>query len=206
MSFPRGILPIVSLEEPHTACILADLLLDEHVHQIEVVFRTTRAAEVIQTLTNQFPELLVGAGTIRNAEQLEQAIQAGAAFFVSPAFNHELAANAKALNLDYIPGVATPTEAAAALNAGFYNLKFFPAELLGGPAWIRAVHPVFPESLWFPSGGISVGKAEEYLALSCVPAVGVGEIARLDEIREGKWDLIRQRARHCGRVNGSLPR
>lgn len=206
MSFPRGILPIVSLEDTQSACILADLLLDEKVHQIEVVFRTPRAAEVIRSLTDKFPELLVGAGTIRTSDQLHQAIRAGASFFVSPHFNTGLASEAKALNLDYIPGVATPTEAAQALDAGFSFLKLFPAELMGGVQWVKSVHPVFPEINWFPSGGILVSAAQDYLNLPFVPAVGIGEVARPDEIKSGKWDLIRQRARTCGRINGSLPR
>lgn len=204
MSYPEGILPVVSLEDTHSACLLADLLLDAKVHQIEVVFRTAQAAAVIEALSRQFPELLVGAGTLRTVEQVRQAMDAGAKFFVSPYLSEDLLAWCRGRDLDYIPGVSTPTEAARAWDAGFSVLKVFPAEPLGGVAWLRALAPVLPEARWFPTGGISLARAEEYLALPSVVAVGVGEIARLEEIREGKWDSIRQRAAVCGKVNGRL--
>jgi len=114
MSYPQGILPVVTLDDPKSACVLADILLDEKVYQIEVVFRTAQAPAVVRTLTQQFPELLVGAGTIRSIDQLCLATEAGAKFFVSPFYQSEIALEAQRLDLDYIPGVATPTEVATA--------------------------------------------------------------------------------------------
>jgi len=204
MSYPQGILPVVTLDDPKSACVLADILLDEKVYQIEVVFRTAQAPAVVRTLTQQFPELLVGAGTIRSIDQLCLATEAGAKFFVSPFYQSEIALEAQRLDLDYIPGVATPTEVATASKAGFTFLKFFPSEILGGINGIKTLMPIFPEVKWFPTGGISLDKVEAYLELSAVTAVGLGAVASPQEIREGKWDLIRQRANFCGKINGRL--
>lgn len=206
MSVPQGIVPVVSLDSAESACLLADIFLDEGLYQMEVTLRTPQAIDIIKTLVSHFPELLVGAGTVLTVDQLHQAWDAGARFFVSPIHDRALGAEARRLGLDYIPAAATPSEAWAAFTEGWSVVKFFPAEVLGGLAWIRSVSAPLPQIRWMPTGGITLEKARAYLELPQVTAVGIGEVARSDEIRDAQWDTIRRKARLCGELHGHLRR
>src|SRR5207237_3322085 len=136
----------------------------------------------------------VGAGTLLRAADVATAVQAGAGFLVSPGLTPELAAAALAAELPYLPGVATPSEVMAARALGLCVMKFFPAEALGGAAWLRALAPVFPGVAFCPTGGIDETRAAEYLTLANVPMVGGSWMVPRDAVAAGDWRRIRRLA------------
>lgn len=206
MSLPRGILPVLSFATTEEACRVADILLDEGVTQLEIVFRSPQAAPALAEVARDFPELLLGAGTLKTSEDLLKAQAAGAQYYVTPCPVPEIETLVLQRGWDLIPGAATPGEAWAAFQRGFRCVKFFPAEALGGVSWLAAVSAPLPEISWLPTGGISLEQAETYLKLQSVQAVGVGEIARPADLAECRWDMIRQKARKAGEINARLSR
>lgn len=138
----------------------------------EITFRTECAAEAIKMTVENFPEMLVGAGTVINKNQCEQAIVAGAKFIVSPGFSAEVADCCAAHNMLYLPGIVTPTEAMAAIAKGLTTLKFFPASNYGGLKTIKAICAAFPYIKIMPTGGITAENVLEYLACDKIIACG----------------------------------
>ena len=138
----------------------------------EITFRTECAAEAIKMTVENFPEMLVGAGTVINKNQCEQAIVAGAKFIVSPGFSPEVADCCAEHNMLYLPGIVTPTEAMAAIAKGLTTLKFFPASNYGGLKTIKAICAAFPYIKIMPTGGITAENVLEYLACDKIIACG----------------------------------
>jgi 2-dehydro-3-deoxyphosphogluconate aldolase/(4S)-4-hydroxy-2-oxoglutarate aldolase len=191
-----GIVPVVIIEKAEHALPLADALLAGGLPIIEVTFRTAAAAEVIQTLRQTRPQLLVGAGTVLTPANVEVARTCGASFGVSPGLNPQVVKRAHELDLPFIPGVATPSEIEIGLSLGCKLLKYFPAEALGGPAMIDAVWGPFKHVglRFMPSGGVTTANLEKYLRLASVAAAGGTWIARPEDLAEGNWAGIRERA------------
>ena len=138
----------------------------------EITFRTECAAAAIKMTVENFPEMLVGAGTVINKNQCEQAIVAGAKFIVSPGFSAEVADCCAEHNMLYLPGIVTPTEAMAAIAKGLTTLKFFPASNYGGLKTIKAICAAFPYIKIMPTGGITAENVLEYLACDKIIACG----------------------------------
>ena len=138
----------------------------------EITFRTECAAEAIKLAADNFPEMLVGAGTVINRNQCEAAIVAGAKFIVSPGFSAEVADCCAEHEMLYLPGIVTPTEAMAAIAKGLTTLKFFPASNYGGLKTIKAICAAFPYLNIMPTGGISADNILEYLAYDKIIACG----------------------------------
>lgn len=138
----------------------------------EITFRTECAAEAIKLAADNFPEALIGAGTVINKNQCEQAIVAGAQFIVSPGFSPEVADCCAEHEMLYLPGIVTPTEAMAAIAKGLTTLKFFPASNYGGLKTIKAFCAAFPYLKIMPTGGISADNILEYLAYDKIIACG----------------------------------
>ena len=138
----------------------------------EITFRTECAAEAIKPAADNFPEMLVGAGTVINRNQCEAAIVAGAKFIVSPGFSAEVADCCAEHEMLYLPGIVTPTEAMAAIAKGLTTLKFFPASNYGGLKTIKAICAAFPYLNIMPTGGISADNILEYLAYDKIIACG----------------------------------
>lgn len=138
----------------------------------EITFRTECAAEAIKLAADNFPEMLVGAGTVINRNQCEAAIVAGAKFIVSPGFSAEVADCCAEHEMLYLPGIVTPTEAMAAIAKGLTTLKFFPASNYGGLKTIKAICTAFPYLNIMPTGGISADNILEYLAYDKIIACG----------------------------------
>ena len=138
----------------------------------EITFRTECAAEAIKLAATNFPEALIGAGTVINKNQCEQAIVAGAKFIVSPGFSEEVADCCAEHEMLYLPGIVTPTEAMAAIAKGLTTLKFFPASNYGGLKTIKAICAAFPYLKIMPTGGISADNILEYLAYDKILACG----------------------------------
>jgi len=190
-----GVAPVIAIESVEAALPLADILLECGLPVAEITFRTAAAADVIRTLAQQRPQLLVGAGTVLTVENVRAAKDCGARFGVAPGLNPAVLAMARDLGLPFIPGVATPSEVEHGLALGCRVLKFFPAGALGGPAMLKALAgPYLHTGVRFvPTGGVNAGNMLEYLALPYVAVVGGTWLATKDDLKQGKWDAIRER-------------
>ena len=167
----RRIVPVVVLEELATALPLARALREGGLPVAEVTFRTAAAADAVRALAAE-GDILVGAGTVVRAEQVDVAVAAGARYIVTPGLSARVIERCRDLSVPVIPGVATATEVMAALDLGCDLLKFFPAGTSGGVAAIRALGGPFPDVRFVPTGGITAANAADYLAVGSVVAVG----------------------------------
>lgn len=165
------IIPVVVLNGADRADGLAQALVDGGLPVAEVTFRTDAAAESIAIMARR-GDVLVGAGTVLDVDQVHRALDAGAGFIVSPGYNQVVVDECLSLGVPVLPGIATPSDVTAAVNSGLDTVKFFPAGPLGGARTIKALSGPFPKVRFVPTGGVSAATAGEYLALDCVPAVG----------------------------------
>lgn len=166
------IVPVVVLNSVEETLPKMQALIDGGLPCAEITFRTPCAAEAIALAVKAYPDALIGAGTVINAEQCEKAIAAGSKFIVSPGFSEEVADCCKAHGMLYLPGVVTPTEVMAAVAKGLTTLKFFPASNYGGLKTIKAICAAFPYLKIMPTGGISADNILEYLACDKILACG----------------------------------
>jgi 2-dehydro-3-deoxyphosphogluconate aldolase / (4S)-4-hydroxy-2-oxoglutarate aldolase len=192
-----GIVPVVQLPRPELAVPLADTLADAGLPCLEVTFRAQGAAQAIAAIRAARPDVLVGAGTVLTVEQADAAIEAGAQFIVSPGTNPRVVAHVLERGAHMIPGIATPSEIEANLERGLRLLKFFPAEALGGPAFLRSVQGPFEAARFIPSGGVTQDNMASYLALANVPAVGGTWIAPASALESEDFTAIERRAREA---------
>jgi 2-dehydro-3-deoxyphosphogluconate aldolase / (4S)-4-hydroxy-2-oxoglutarate aldolase len=198
----RGIsvIPVVTIERERDAVPLARALFEGGLPAVEVTLRTPAAAAAIAAIAGALPQIIVGTGTVQRAADVAAATHAGARFLVSPGLTPELAASALATDLPYLPGVATPSEVMAARALGICVMKLFPAEALGGIAWLRALAPVFPGILFCPTGGITEAGAGDYLALPNVAMVGGSWMAPREAIAAGDWGRVRRLAERAAAI------
>jgi 2-dehydro-3-deoxyphosphogluconate aldolase/(4S)-4-hydroxy-2-oxoglutarate aldolase len=167
-----GIVPVIKLEKVEQARVLGRALLEGGLLVAEVTFRSAAAPGAIALLRKEFPELLVGAGTVLTVDQVEAAISAGAAFAVTPGFNPRIVDACIAKGLPIMPGINSPSQIELALERGIGLLKFFPAEASGGVKMLKALHGPYADARFVPTGGIDVSNLATYLALPYVAAVG----------------------------------
>ena len=166
------IIPVVTVDDPQVAIDLARALIAGGLTSIEIALRTPRALDCIRAVAKEFSEAVVGAGTVLDPRQMDEASAAGARFLVSPGATDRLIDAARASGFAWLPGAGTVTEAMRLAEAGFAHQKFFPAEPAGGVAFLKALAPVFPEIKFCPTGGIDARRAPAYLELNNVFAVG----------------------------------
>ncbi len=192
-----GVVPVIAIEKVEVAIALADALLEGGLPIVEITFRTAAAAEVIRKITQERPQLIVGAGTVLTSANLEAAKASGAAFAVAPGLNPQIVKLAQQMGLPFVPGVATPSDIELGLALGCKLLKFFPAKALGGVQMIEALSAPYKHTgvRFMPTGGVNTGNLEAYLKLGTVAAVGGTWIAKNEDLAAGKWDDIRQRCR-----------
>ena len=186
-----GVVPVIKLNNPERdAKPLADALCAGGVPVAEVTFRAAGAAKAIEIMSKAHPEMAVGAGTVLTTEQIDQAINAGAKFIVTPGLDTELVKYAQSRNIDIFPGCTTPTDYHAAYKLGLKVLKFFPAEQSGGLAKIKAMSAPFPMFKVMPTGGISLKNLAEYISCPVICACGGSYMVTADLIDNGKFDEI----------------
>lgn len=195
--FKLRVVPVISIESPEAALPLADALLAGGLPIAEITFRTTAAAEAIGLLTEKRPEMLIGAGTILNHENVHHAIQAGAKFGVAPGLNPDTIDMAEECEWPFIPGVCTPSEIEAALAMNYKVLKFFPAGAMGGLNTLKAISAPYAHTgvRFMPTGGVTADNLKEYLSLPNVIACGGTWIASKEDIAAGEWALITDRCK-----------
>ncbi|MGN8381012.1 bifunctional 4-hydroxy-2-oxoglutarate aldolase/2-dehydro-3-deoxy-phosphogluconate aldolase [Helicobacter pylori] len=184
------IVPVVVIENIKDAVPLAQSLIEGGIPIIEVTLRSSCALEAIELIAKNVPKMRVGAGTILNLTQLEQAQNRGAEFLISPGLTIKLLEHAKKKDMPLIPGVSSSSEVMQALEWGYNALKFFPAEYCGGVKLLNAFNGPFKGVKFCPTGGISVDNMRSYLALENVVCVGGSWLTPKDLIQNKEWDKI----------------
>jgi 2-dehydro-3-deoxyphosphogluconate aldolase/(4S)-4-hydroxy-2-oxoglutarate aldolase len=185
------VVPVVVLDDLAHALPLAEALTEGGLPVAEVTLRTPVAVEAIRVLAAE-TQLLVGAGTVISAEQVDAAVEAGADFVVSPGFSSSVVLRCAELGVPAIPGVATATEVLAALDQGLAVLKHFPAEAIGGIPALKALSGPFPDVRFVPTGGVSPANLADYLAAPSVVAVGGSWMVAPDLVANGDFASIRR--------------
>ncbi len=184
------IVPVVVIENIKDAVPLAQSLIEGGIPIIEVTLRSSCALEAIELIAKNVPKMRVGAGTILNLTQLEQAQNRGAEFLISPGLTIKLLEHAKKKDMPLIPGVSSSSEVMQALELGYSALKFFPAEYCGGVKLLNAFNGPFKGVKFCPTGGISADNMRSYLDLENVLCVGGSWLTPKDLIQNKEWDKI----------------
>ncbi|WRA25767.1 bifunctional 4-hydroxy-2-oxoglutarate aldolase/2-dehydro-3-deoxy-phosphogluconate aldolase [Helicobacter pylori] len=184
------IVPVVVIENIKDAVPLAQSLIEGGIPIIEVTLRSSCALEAIELIAKNVPKMHVGAGTILNLTQLEQAQNRGAEFLISPGLTIKLLEHAKKKDMPLIPGVSSSSEVMQALELGYNALKFFPAEYCGGVKLLNAFNGPFKGVKFCPTGGISADNMRSYLNLENVLCVGGSWLTPKNLIQNKEWDKI----------------
>lgn len=186
-----GVVPVVVLNEVKDAEPLAKALCEGGLPCAEVTFRTAAAEESIRTMTEKFPEMLVGAGTVLTTEQVDRAVAAGAKFIVSPGFDPEIVDYCLDKDILVLPGCVTPSEVAQGVKRGLKVLKFFPAEQYGGVSTVKAMAAAYVGIKFMPTGGINPKNVKDYLTCDKIFACGGSWMVKGDLIAAGEFDKIK---------------
>ncbi len=166
------VIPVAVIENIEDTERILSSLREGGVNVAEITFRTACAKDAIALGLELFPDMNIGAGTVINAEQCNQALDAGAKFVVSPGFSEDVAKICKARGVDYYPGCVTPTEIMTALEYGLTTIKFFPADVYGGLKALKALSGPFPQVKFIPTGGVNLTNLKDFLEFDKVYAVG----------------------------------
>ena len=195
-----GIVPVVVLNDAKDATPLAKALCDGGLPCAEVTFRTEAAEESIRIMSEQFPEMLVGAGTVLTTEQVDRAVAAGAKFIVSPGLNPRIVKYCVEKGILIIPGCANPSDIEQAIENGLSVVKFFPAEAAGGLKMIKAMAAPYVGVNFMPTGGINPKNVREYLAFNRIIACGGSWMVTADLVNNGEFDKITELAKECTEI------
>ncbi|NLA29653.1 MAG: bifunctional 4-hydroxy-2-oxoglutarate aldolase/2-dehydro-3-deoxy-phosphogluconate aldolase [Propionibacterium sp.] len=183
------IVPVVVLNDAANASGLGDALVAGGLPIAEVTFRTAAAVDSIKVLAKR-DDIMVGAGTVRSVAQVEQAIDAGASFIVSPGLSVDVVRRAQELGVPVLPGAVTPTEITLANDLGVQTVKFFPANIYGGASAIKALSAPFTDVKFIPTGGVNLNNLGEFLGLSQIPAVGGSWMVPAKTVDAGDFEKI----------------
>jgi 2-dehydro-3-deoxyphosphogluconate aldolase/(4S)-4-hydroxy-2-oxoglutarate aldolase len=195
------VIPVIVLEDVAQAVPLARALVAGGIRMLEVTLRTPAALACIEAIAREVPEAVAGAGTVRSAADAKAARDAGARFAVSPGFTAAIGHACRDLGLPLLPGVATSTEILQAQEAGYSQLKFFPAMQAGAAAMLKAWAGPFGDVMFCPTGGVSAANAGEFLALSNVVCVGGSWLTPAAAVAAGEWDRITALAREAASLS-----
>lgn len=189
-----GVIPVVVLNDAKDALPLAKALYEGGLPCAEVTFRTAAAEESIRIMSEQFPEMLVGAGTVLTTEQVDRAVAAGAKFIVSPGMNPRIVKYCVEKGILITPGCANPSDIEQALENGLDVVKFFPAEPAGGLKMIKAMAAPYVGVKFMPTGGINQNNVRDYLAYDRILACGGSWMVKGDLVAAGEFDKIKELA------------
>ena len=200
------VLPVIAIEKVEHALPLADAMIEGGLPVAEITFRTEAAADVIQAMKKNRPDLLVGAGTILTVENLKRAIDCGAEFGVAPGFNPDVVEAANKMGFPISPGIMTPSDIEGAMKLGIKILKFFPAEAAGGIKMLKSLAAPYAHLgvKFIPTGGVTIDNLAEYLRVPQVLAVGGTWVARKDDINQGNFHKIIDNCKAIQKVVESL--
>lgn len=195
-----GIVPVIAIDDAKKAVPLAKALVAGGLPVAEVTFRTAAAEEAMRSITREVPEMLVGAGTVLNREQVDRALDAGAKFIVSPGFNPDTVRYVLSKGALMVPGTATPGEMEQAMSLGLDVVKFFPAEQNGGVAKLKAIAGPYKTLKWMPTGGVNAKNLMDYLSFDQIVACGGTWMVKKDLIAAENWDEITRMTREAVRT------
>ena len=195
-----GLIPVIKIENADDAVPLAKALIDGGLPAAEITFRTKCAAEAIKNITEAFPDMLVGAGTVLTTEQVDAAIAAGSKFLVSPGLNPKVTAYCLSKGVPMLPGCSNPSDVEAALELGLSTVKFFPAEAAGGLKMLKAMAAPYGQLTFMPTGGINENNLLDYLKFNKIVACGGSFMVRDDLVKEKKWDEITALTRNAVKI------
>ena len=187
-----GVVPVVVLNDAKDAAPLAKALCDGGLPCAEVTFRTEAAEESIRIMATEFPEMVIGAGTVLTIDQVDRAVAAGAKFIVSPGFDPEIVDYCISKDIAIVPGCITPSDVTQAVKRGLEVVKFFPAEQFGGVATIKALAAPFTSVRFMPTGGISAKNLADYLGFKKIIACGGSWMVKGDMVAAGEFDKIKE--------------
>lgn len=190
-----GIVPVVKIDDAKDAVFLGRALLKGRLPVAEITFRTSAAEEAIKRITDELPEMLVGAGTVLTIEQAQRAIDAGAKFIVCPGFNTPVVEFCINKGIPITPGCSNPTDIEMALSYGLEVVKFFPAEAFGGLSTLKAISGPYGMIKFIPTGGIDTKNINDYLSFNKVLACGGSWMVKDELIRSGNFEEITRLAR-----------
>jgi len=199
MTLKHPLIPVIVLDDEALAEPLAEALLNAGLPVMEITFRTTAAEAAIKRIAKKFPNILLGAGTVLNVEQVQRARDAGAKFLVSPGTHPATVAAAHNAGLTIIPGVCTPSEVETALSLGCKLLKFFPAEAAGGVKMLKALAGPYAHTgvRFCPTGGITADNMRDYLSLPIVAAIGGSWMVDAKLLASRRFDEITRLTREA---------
>lgn len=184
------VLPVLTVDSPDQAVQLCKALHNGGINAVEITLRTSAALESLRVVKQELPELIVSAGTVTNARQVAAVVDAGVDFGVSPASTPNLLNSINEAGLPFIPGVASPSEAMAAAELGFKQLKLFPATAVGGLKLLKSIAAPLPEISFCPTGGLNQDNFIEFLNLTNVYCVGGSWMVNSDTLNAGDWSAI----------------
>ena len=186
-----GVVPVIKLNNPERdAAALGKALCAGGVPVAEITFRAAGADTAIKLMKEACPDMLVGAGTVTNTDQIDKVLEAGGEFIVTPGFDAELVEYAQEKGIEIFPGCTTASDYHQALKYGLEVTKFFPAEQSGGLAKIKALSAPFPMFKVMPTGGVSLKNLKEYISSPVIAACGGSYMVTADLIDNNKWDEI----------------
>lgn len=195
--YDYAVVPVVVLDDAEDAAPLAEALVKGGLPCAEVTFRTEAAEESIRIMSEKYPEILVGAGTVLTTEQVDRAVAAGAKFIVSPGFDPEIVDYCMEKNIPVFPGCVSPSEVAQAVKRGLKVVKFFPAEQAGGLAMLKAMAAPYTMLKFMPTGGINTKNLKEYLGFSKILCCGGSWMVKGDMIKNKEFDKITEMTREA---------
>ncbi|WP_116871643.1 bifunctional 4-hydroxy-2-oxoglutarate aldolase/2-dehydro-3-deoxy-phosphogluconate aldolase [Vibrio splendidus] len=185
------VVPVIAINDASKAVKLAEVLIENGLLCAEITFRTEQAVQAIKNIREVYPDMLIGAGTILTTVQVDQAIESGVDFIVSPGFNPVIVKYCQQRGVLIVPGVNNPSLVEQAMEMGLKTLKFFPAEPSGGTSMLKALSAVYPVK-FMPTGGINPKNVKEYLSLQSVLACGGTWMVPNDLIDNEKWEQLAQ--------------
>ncbi|HEV8133311.1 MAG TPA: bifunctional 4-hydroxy-2-oxoglutarate aldolase/2-dehydro-3-deoxy-phosphogluconate aldolase [Pyrinomonadaceae bacterium] len=191
-----GLIPVVRATSAHEAMSAIDAIREGGVSVLEITMTVPGAVGVIEQLTKKYgSDVLVGAGTVLDAETARACMLSGAQFIVSPALNMETIECCRRYGVAVMPGALTPTEVVQAWTAGADLVKVFPAGALGGASYLKALKAPLPHIELVPTGGVSLKTAADFIKAGA-SALGVGaDLVDLKAIRDGQASVITERAK-----------
>lgn len=195
--YDYAVVPVVVLNDAEDAAPLAEALVKGGLPCAEVTFRTEAAEESIRIMSEKYPEMLVGAGTVLTTEQVDRAVATGAKFIVSPGFDPEIVDYCMEKNIPVFPGCVSPSEVAQAVKRGLKVVKFFPAEQAGGLAMLKAMAAPYTMLKFMPTGGINTKNLKEYLGFSKILCCGGSWMVKGDMIKNKEFDKITEMTREA---------
>lgn len=198
-----GVVPVVVLEDVEDALPLADSLVKGGIPCAEVTFRTEAAEESIRRMTEGYPDMLAGAGTVLTTDQVDRAVNAGAKFIVCPGFDPDIVDYCLERDIPVFPGCVTPSEVAQAVKRGLRVVKFFPAEQFGGVSTIKALAAPYTTVRFMPTGGVNAKNLKDYLECGKIVCCGGSWMVKGSLIKEGRFDQILEMTKEAaGLVKG----